>query len=318
MIVRYGKEGVGMIGMTVGGPNESVIESVEAIVQEGVLTAFFGSLPEKILDLGLRILLAVVFFLVGSQLIKLIRKIIRKSMNRANAELGAVQFVDSFVKAALYVLLVLMLASTFGVDAASIVAVLGSAGVAIGLAVQGSLSNLAGGVLILMLKPFKVGDYIKEGSGGLEGTVEEIQIFYTRLLTPDNQTIVLPNGTLANNSLINVTAQEFRRMDIKVGISYQADLREAKEALLEVLQEDEAVLKDRDMLVFVDELGASAVILGVRCWLAKEDFWKGKWRITENCKLKLDERGIEIPYNQLEVHIEGDMEKNKKIMEKIK
>lgn len=282
-----------------------MIYGMTTMADYDAIRGFWENLPDKIWNLGVRVLLAVVCFLVGTQVIKLVRKILRKSMGRANAELGAIQFVDSFVKAALYVLLALMLASSFGVDAASIVAVLGSAGVAIGLAIQGSLSNLAGGVLILMLKPFKVGDYIKEGTDGREGTVEEIQIFYTKLLTPDNQTVILPNGNLANNSLVNVTAQEFRRMDIKVGISYKADLKTAKEILMKVLEDDEAVSKDRDRRVFVDELGSSAVILGVRCWLTQADFWEGKWRITENCKLKLDEGGIEIPYQQLDVHLDG-------------
>lgn len=281
-----------------------VMDVVEDILKPSVIESFFETLPEKALNLGLRILLAVLCFFIGVQLIRLVRKIIRKSMKRANAEIGAMQFVDSFVKAALYVLLILMLASSFGMDAASIVALLGSAGVAIGLAVQGSLSNLAGGVLILMLKPFKVGDYIIEGSSGKEGTVTEIQIFYTRLLTADNKTVVLPNGSLANNSLVNVTAQDCRRMDIRVGISYNADLKAAKAVLFRVLQEDEAVMKDRDMLVFVDELAASGVNLGVRCWFKQADFWPGKWRITEACKLRLDEAGIEIPYNQLDVHLD--------------
>lgn len=286
------------------GTSPDVLEEVEEVLKPGVLQAYLETLPEKALHLGLRVLFAVLFFVVGVQLIKIIRKVIRKSMERANAELGAMQFVDSFVKTALYVLLVLMLAATFGLDAASIVAVLGSAGVAVGLAVQGSLSNLAGGVLILMLKPFKVGDYIKESYSGKEGTVTEIQIFYTRLLTPDCQTVILPNGNLANNSLVNVTAQQFRRMDIKVGISYKADLKKAKEVLAGVLAEDKAVLRDRDVKVFVDELGDSAVILGVRCWFDQADFWEGKWRITENCKLALDEAGIEIPYPQLDVHLD--------------
>ena len=279
-------------------------ESLEEMLQPDVIGQFLSEIPEKALRLGARVLLAALFFLVGSQLIKLIRKIIKKSMQRAGAELGAIQFVDSFVKAALYVLLVLMLASSFGLDAASIVALLGSAGVAIGLAVQGSLSNLAGGVLLLILKTFKVGDYIQEGSSGKEGTVAEIQIFYTKLVTPDNRTIVLPNGSLANNSLINYTAQDARRMDIVVGISYKADLKKAKEVLLQVLEEDEAVMKDRDHFVFVDNLGSSSVDLGVRCWFAQSDFWPGKWRITENCKLALDRAGIEIPYNQLDVHLD--------------
>ena len=173
-----------------------------------------------------------------------------------------------------------------------------------GLAVQGSLSNLAGGVLILALKPFKVGDYIKESYSGQEGTVTEIQIFYTKLLTPDNQTVILPNGNLANNSLVNVTTQEARRMDISVGIAYSADLKRAKDVLMQVLLEDEAVLKEKDMLVFVDELADSSVKLGVRCWFRQEDFWKGKWRVTENCKYRLDENGIEIAFQQLDVHLD--------------
>lgn len=270
------------------------------------IRAFLDTLPQKALNLGIRILLAVVVFFLGSQLIKLVRRIIKKSMQRANAELGAIQFMDSFVKTTLYVVLVFMLASYFGVDAASIVAVLGSAGVAIGLAVQGSLSNLAGGVLILMLKPFKVGDYIMESATGKEGTVAEIQIFYTRLVTPDNRIIVLPNGSLANTSLTNVTAAHCRRMDIIVGISYQSDIRKAKEVLQKVLESDEAVMKDKDRLVFVDELASSSVNLGVRCWFLNEDFWQGKWRITENCKYALEEAGIEIPFNQLDVHLKEE------------
>lgn len=292
-------------GLAAGSAAESVIENMEERIQEGAVQEFLRALPEKALNLGLRIALAAVFFLIGARLIKLLRRIIRKSMERAGAELGVMQFVDSFVKATLYVILVMGLASSFGLDAASVVAVLGSAGVAIGLAIQGSLSNLAGGVLILALKPFKVGDYIKESYSNQEGTVTEIQIFYTRLLTPDNQTVVLPNGNLANNSLVNITMQEVRRMDVTVGISYHADLKKAKEVLLGILEEDEAVLKDRDMLVFVSELGSSSVQLGVRCWFRQEDFWKGKWRVTEACKLKLDENGIEIAYDQLDVHLDG-------------
>lgn len=291
--------------------NKSVENALERLneaqnleVNSSTLKQFFSDISTGALHLGLRVLLAVLFFFIGSQLIKIIRKIIKRSMQRANAELGAVQFVDSFVKASLYVILVLLLASSCGVDAASIVALLGSAGVAIGLAVQGSLSNLAGGVLILVLKPFKVGDYIIESHTGKEGTVKEIQIFYTKLLTYDNQTVVLPNGSLANNSLVNVTAQDIRRMDIIVPVSYKADLKRAKEILGNVLEQDEAVLKEQEHIVFVNQLGSSSVDLGVRCWLKQADFWAGKWRLTENCKLALDEAGIEIPYNQLDVHLE--------------
>jgi small conductance mechanosensitive channel len=284
---------------------DTQIEEAVADVQElvGPLQELLRSLPEKALSLGIRIVLALVFFAIGSWLIKIARKLIRKSMDRAGAETGVKQFVDSFIKASLYVILVFFIASYFGLDAASIVALLGSAGVAVGLAVQGSLSNLAGGVLILILKPFVVGDYIKEGSGGKEGTVTEIQIFYTKLLTFENQVVVLPNGNLANNSITNYSSGKIRRADITVGISYKSDLKRAKNVLMDVLKNDEKTMKDKEMTVFVDELAASSVNLCVRCWFANEDYWQGKWRLTENCKLALDEAGIEIPYSQMDVHL---------------
>lgn len=269
----------------------------------GVIEKFLSELPDKALSLGSRILFAVIFFIVGVQLIKLIRKIVKKSLNRASADVGVIQFLDSFLKFGLYIILVFMIASSFGVDAASIVALLGSAGVAIGLAIQGSLSNFAGGVLILLLKPFKVGDYIKEDAGANEGTVAEIQLFYTKLLTPDNRTIILPNGTLANTSMTNVTAADSRRLDIRVGVAYDTDIRQAKKALLKVLEEDKDALKDKELFVFVDELSDSAIILGVRCWFAMDKYWEGKWRVTEQVKYALDEAGISIPFPQMDVHI---------------
>ncbi len=277
--------------------------TLTASSSQGVVKNLWYSLPEKALDLVVRIALAILFFAVGTQIIKMIRKVITKSMKRANAEVGAVQFVDSFLKVALYVVLVLMLAGSFGLDATSIVAVIGSAGVAVGLALQGSLSNLAGGVLILVLKPFKVGDYIVEGVTNKEGTVSEISIFYTKLVTPDNKVIVLPNGNLANNTLVNVTAADCRRLDIAVGISYDADVKRAKEALEEVLQKDPKTMKDKDLFVVVDELAESCMKLLLRCWFRNEDFWEGKWRITEECKYALDRVGVEIPYPQIDVHV---------------
>lgn len=268
----------------------------------GAIEKWLSGLPEKALNMGLRILLALAVFLLGMQVIKLVRRIVRKSLTRGKVDVGVLQFTDSFVKAVLYILLIFMIAGGFGVDAASVVALLGSAGVAIGLAVQGSLSNLAGGVLILILKPFLVGDYIIDG-GGKEGTVTEIQLFYTKLLTPDNRTVILPNGTLANGSLINITTDKYRRCDISVGISYNADIGAAREALMNLLSEDEAVLKDREMRVVVDQLGDSAVELIVRCWFTNEDYWDGRYRLTEGVKYALDRAGIQIPYPQMDVHM---------------
>ncbi len=274
------------------------------VLDPNAIEQFISGLPEKALRMGLRVLLALVVFLLGVQLIKLVRRIVRRSLERGKVDVGVRQFTDSFLKAVLYILLVFMIAGGFGVDAASVVALLGSAGVAIGLAVQGSLSNLAGGVLILILKPFLVGDYIIEG-GGKEGTVTEIQLFYTRLLTPDNRTVILPNGALANGSLVNVTADKYRRCDISVGISYQSDLQTAREALMGMLEADPAVLKDRDMRVVVDALGESAIQLIVRCWFTNEEYWDGRYRLTEGIKTVLDQAGIQIPYPQLDVHVLG-------------
>ncbi len=269
----------------------------------GLIEQFLDELPQKAWNLGMRILLSAVVLVIGIQLIKMIRKIVKKSLQRGNVDKGVMQFTDSFLKASLYVLLIITIASGFGLDAASILALLGSAGVAIGLAIQGSLSNLIGGILILLLKPFKVGDYIKEDANGNEGEVAAIELFYTRLKTVDNKVIVLPNGTLANSSLTNVTACESRRIDILVGISYDSDIRQAKAVLQQVLDQEENVLKEKEYFVYVDALADSAVMLGLRCWVVKDAYWDTKWRITENVKYALDEAQINIPYPQMDVHV---------------
>lgn len=275
----------------------------EEKINIGVIERFINELPEKALHLGARVLLSAIVFIIGMQLIRIIRKIIKKSMIKGNADTGVIHFIDSFLKVSLYAILAVTIASGFGLDAASILALLGSAGVAIGLAIQGSLSNFVGGVLILMLKPFKIGDYIKEDTNGNEGTVTSIELFYTKLATVDNKIIVLPNGTLANSSLTNVTACDSRRLDITVGISYDSDIRLAKEALQNVLDADEAVLKDKEHFVYVSELADSSVNIGIRCWFTMDDFWQGKWRVTENVKYALDNAGIIIPYPQMDVHL---------------
>ncbi len=263
---------------------------------------FINQLPEKMFSLGVRIILAILVFLMGVQLIKLIRKILKKTLQKSKIDEGAVKFIDSFVKYSAYFLLVILIASWLGVDAASILALLGSASVAIGLAVQGSLSNLVGGVLLLVLKPFSMGDYIKDSMGN-EGTVCSIDVFYTQLLTPDNKTIVLPNGTLANGCITNFTECHSRRIDIPVSIAYNEDLKRAKCILNDVLMKEDGVIKEQDHIVFVDSLAESAVILYVRCYAQNEAYWEVKWRLTENIKYALDGAGIIIPYPQLDVHV---------------
>ncbi len=286
---------------------EKQAAGLEQIAQEeidvGLIQAYVQQLPDKALRFGIRVLLALVVFFIGVQVIKLVRGIVRRSLKRGNADIGVSQFLDSFIKTVLYILLLFMIASGFGLDATSVVALLGSAGVAIGLAIQGSLSNFAGGVLILLLKPFRVDDYIKVDNDGHEGTVKEIQLFYTKLSTPNNHVVIIPNGTLSNSSILNMSTLTERRMDILVGISYDADIRQAREVIMKVLEEDESVLATKDRRVFVDTLADSGVNLNVRCWADNETYWECKWRITEKIKYALDEAGISIPYPQLDVHI---------------
>ena len=255
------------------------------------------------ISFGIKVVFALVFFFIGRIVIRWIRKLVRKSMQRSSADKGVEQFVDSLLKFSLYFLLLFMIGTKFGIDASSVAALIASGGVAIGLAMQGSLSNFAGGVLILLLKPFEVGDYIIEDTNKNEGTVKEIQIFYTKLTTIDNKTIVIPNGILTNNSLTNATAKDERRLDLKVDISYDADLKKAKAMIMDVLNNDPAVLREDEIVVFVDELGESSVVLGARAWTKSADFWQAKWRILENIKEKMDENQIEIPYRQLTVHM---------------
>lgn len=268
----------------------------------GKLTEYIGDKIPGVIDFALGVVLALVVFWIGTKIIKWIRNIIRISMEKGNVDKGVCQFVDSLVKFALYAILIFSIGSKFGLDTTSVAAALASCGVAIGLALQGSLSNFAGGVLILILKPFVVGDYIVEDNKGREGTVKEIQLFYTKLVTADNKTVIIPNGTLANTSLTNVTAQDKRRLDLSVGISYDADLKKAKALIEGLLRMDDDILKEEGIDVFVDTLGESAVVIGVRGWVKKEVYWTAKWRLTEAIKLTLDENGIEIPFNQIVVH----------------
>lgn len=285
-----------------------ILTGIDNEIQEfnqnlGMIEKFFQELPQKALDLGIRVLIAAVLFFVGMKLIKLVRKIVKKSFQKANAEIGVIQFMDGLVKVCLYFLLILMIASNFGFDATSIVALLGTAGVTIGLAVQGGLSNLVGGVLILILRPYKVGDYIKENGGGNEGTVSEIGIFYTKLLSVDHKVIVLPNGSLSNSSLINYTQSELRRVDLTIGIAYDADLKRAKEVIEQIIRDDPDVKTDESVQIFVDSLGSSEVVIGARCFCNNADYWPVKWRLTENIKLGLDEAKIEIPFQQIDIHM---------------
>ena len=276
---------------------EEVQHEVNALVQ------FVQDHIPNLIAYGIRILIALVIFVIGRFLIKWIRKRVRHSFDRTNADKGVAQFTDSMLKFGLYLLLILAVAANLGIELSSITVLFAGAGVGVTLALQGSLSNFAGGVLILLLKPFVVGDYIIEDNGKNEGTVKEIQIFYTKLSTVDNKTIVIPNGMLTNNSLTNATAKAERKLDLKVDIAYEADLRKAKAVIEEIIRQDDATIKNEEILVFVHELAESSVVIGARAWVKNEDYWNARWRILEEIKLKLDENEIEMAYPHLTVQM---------------
>lgn len=299
----------------------SVSETVDK-VDQGLQEMGMGSVKESIEDIlnfkqylenqipavtgfCIKVVLSVIVFFVGRKIIKWILKVMRRSLERANVDAGVIQFASSAGKAVLYILLIINIAVNLGVKESSVAALLGTAGVTVGLALQGGLANLAGGVLLLLFKPFVVGDYIiQDQANGCEGTVAKIEICYTTLLSIDNKKIVVPNGTLSNSTIINVTAKENRKLEIKVGISYESDIQKAKKILEKILREDPDTKSDtEEMVVFVDELAESSVVMGLRVWVPTDAYWPTKWRLNQRIKEEFDAQGIVIPYNQMEVYV---------------
>ena len=268
-----------------------------------LLESYLEGMVPKLISFALSVIGAILVYVIGVRVIRWIRRLFGKMLKRHNVDEGVCQFLDAIVKVSGYFILILMILGFFGVTTASVVAVLGSAGLTLGLALQGSLSNFAGGVLILLLKPFTVGDYIIEESGKKEGTVQEISIFYTTLLTADQHIVVIPNGTLANNSITNLTKSGIRRLDIRVGISYASDIRRAKQVLQQVAEQSSHRLQSEAPVVLVDEVAGSSVELLVRIWTDPEEYWDERWEMTEQIKLALDAAGIEIAFPQLDVHV---------------
>lgn len=252
-------------------------------------------------DYLLRIALVLVIFFVGRKLIKKIVSLCDQALKRHGMEVTVRRFFCNVINALGYICMLGILLQTVGLTATSLTALVASAGVAVGLALQGSLSNFAGGVLILLMKPFVIGDYIVQGN--TEGTVKEIGLVYTELITADNRLIVIPNGTLIDNSIVNVTATGKRRLELSVGIGYKSDLKKAKEVLIRLGENDPARDPENPVNVFVSELAESSVNLGLHVWVSSSEYWNAKWRLTENIKLAFDEEGIEIPFKQVEISV---------------
>lgn len=258
---------------------------------------------EYAIRFGKNILIALIVYFIASRLIKWVLKLTTKALNKGKIEPIVVKFIYSIIKVGLYVLLFIAIVSILGIPTTTFVTLFGTVTLSVGLALQGSLANFAGGVLILIFKPFKVGDYIV--ACGDEGTVVGIDVFYTKLATVDNKMIVIPNGTLANSSVKNVSAMDIRRVDVQVGISYESDITAAKKVLMGIIDKNDNILRDKPVNVFVASLDASQVTLETRVWVSADKYWDTKWAFTEQYKLALDEAGIEIPFNQLSVTIKN-------------
>ncbi len=268
-------------------------------------SSFIYSIIPAVLGAFWNLVIAVAILLVGHFLIKYACKKFANHNYKNPIDPGLLGFLGTVIKIALYILLIYLVAAIVGIPTASFVALIGSAGLTIGLALQGSLSNFAGGVLIVTTKPFHVGDYIIV-DGGPEGTVDAIDILYTRMHTGDEKLIVVPNGTLANSTIRTVAPKGERRIELQIGISYSSDIALAKKTVLDVLAKHSSIIRPEDTTVFVADTADSAVIIEFRCWTPSAVFFTEKSAILEEVKLAFDAAGIEIPFGQLDVHIKND------------
>ncbi len=270
-----------------------------------VIESFFAAAWPVLFSIGKTVIIALLIWFLGKKAIGLALKLTKHALEKGKVDDGVQSFLMSLVRIVLYGVLIIVLIGTVGINTTSFITLLGSAGVAIGLALQGSLSNFAGGVLILILKPFKIGDYIV--AKGLEGTVVGIDIFYTKLLTVDNRLVVLPNGSLSNSDLVNVSHEPTRRVDLVASVDYSSDIKNVKAILFDIGSNLEYSFEDEGhpVQVYVNSYEASSIDLGLRFWVKAEDYWTAKWEATEQIKEKFDAAGISIPFNQLDVMIKN-------------
>jgi len=257
---------------------------------------------EMIMEYGPKVVLAIVVLILGFFIANKLTKLIKRLMDKRGVEVSLQSFVGSLVSVLLKAMVVISVADMVGVETTSFVAVIGAAGLAVGLALQGTLQNFAGGALIMIFKPFKVGDLI-EAQGHI-GSVKEIQIFVTTLLTPENKTVIIPNGAISNGNITNYTVEGKIRVDLNFGISYNADIKAAKETLLDVMTSHDKVLKNPAPFVGVESLGDSSVNLAVRPYTKPEDYWDVYFYVYEKGKEALDKVNVEIPFPQVVVHMD--------------
>lgn len=266
------------------------------------------NVKQFILEQGISILLKIVFVLivyfVAKKIKKVVIRLIDKALSKSSIEVSVVHFVVKLCDVLFSLVIIIAIVGYLGIDTSSLVALVGSAGLAAGLALQGSLSNFAGGILILIMKPFKIGDYIS--TSGAEGTVTGIDIFYTKITTIDNRTVVIPNGALSNANIENFTAMAFRRIILNIPVSYSENLKEVKDVLMDTIEKQENIIKDSVEYapqVFVNAFEDSHISIGVRAWVQTETYWPTRWALLESIKNTFDEHNITIPYNQLDVNL---------------
>ena len=264
----------------------------------------FDRLNDLWVDAGLKLIYVLVILVVGGKLIKVITKLVTKGRGFRKLDASVSSFLLSFIKVSLNVILIVIVAGVIGIPSASIITLIGSAGVAIGLAMQGGLSNIAGGLIILIFKPFRIGDFIDTHTDS--GTVKNISLFYTTLTTIDNRTVSIPNGNLANSPSINYSNQKERRLDISIDVSYNNKIDDVKKSINAVLSKEKRINRDKEVFVRLTNYKESSIEYTIRVWVLKEDYWDIKFDLLESIKDKFDKDGIIIPYNQLDIHVNKD------------
>lgn len=289
----------GVVGNAVNAV-QSVPDKVQASAEQ--LKSLISSLTGMAVDFGLKLLAAIVVLMCGMWVAKRLARSFKRILERRKLDASLVSFLSSFVNILLRIFVIIITLATVGVQMTSIVAVLGAASLAIGMALSGTMQNFAGGIIIMFLKPFKVGDIITTGDGKT-GVVKKIMIFTTEIHTFDNQVILLPNGNLANSQITNLSVNDTRRMDFTVAISYGDNVDVARKEILAILRADKRVLRDPAPVVFVSDLGDSAVVLGVRYWIAPDDYLPSRGDILEQIYNKLPKKKIHFPFPQIDVHV---------------
>lgn len=291
---------------------QQVVESTKNTFMQSVknfsidkLIDYGDSVAAGLLEFAGDLFVASLILFFGFKVSKKLTKMVEKFLDsRLGLDEGLVHFLRSFTNMTLKTIVVFWAVTRLGVAGSSIVALFGSATITVGLALQGSLSNIAGGVLILLLKPFQIGDYIVEDHSKNEGTVQDIDLFYTRLHTVDNKTVVIPNGVISNCSLTNVTRQDYRRLDLIIGIEYSQDIDQVRAVFQDIIDHQEKVLPEMGINIFVNNFAESCVEMGVRFWVPMDDYWDVRWEVLEKIKKRFDQEGISIPFNQLDIRIQ--------------